>query len=134
MPVKPHSSVIENIRNYFKSVQSDYAYHYEQVGLKDSEKCDLEHELELGDLTYRERGKLATRLRAVLKERRIHKDYVAAAEEINAFLNDHPKLIDELDKLLGSVRKVEKKLENRSYYPRVRTDLSIGNGENRAVK
>ncbi len=77
MPDKQHARAIEEIRQYFKSIQSDYAYHCAQVSLKDAEKSDLERELELGDLSYQERGRLATKLRAVLKERRVHKDNAA---------------------------------------------------------
>jgi len=55
-------------------------------------------------------------------------------EEINGFLNDHPKFLDELDKLISAVKKIEKKQANRSHSLKTKADLSADNEENAVTK
>ena len=80
---------------------------------------DILHSLELNDLKYNERAKLATRLAEVRKQRRIYKDAVEELEPVSDFLEDNKKLLNNLGALVGNVRKQEKYHSNRQYYPRI---------------
>lgn len=78
---------------------------------------DILHDLELGDLNYKERAKVATKLAGVRRERRIEKDTV---EELEDFVNWYTdpvtkRVLDQLRNVLGKVRKQEEYHENRSY-------------------
>jgi hypothetical protein len=118
-----YSIEIERFIKFIKQCQSDYKFHYENVGKRDKDKGDLEHQLELG--SAKERGKTTTKIVKVLKERRTSKDMVELTEPIAKFADENKKTIDQLTQVLGQIRKVEKYHGDRSYKPRIRTDLTI---------
>lgn len=78
---------------------------------------DLLHELELGELNYKERAKVATKLAGVRRERRIEKDTVEELEDFVSWYYDPStkRVLDQLRNILGKVRKQEEYHENRSY-------------------
>lgn len=78
---------------------------------------DLLHELELGELNYKERAKVATKLAGVRRERRIEKDTVEELEDFVSWYCDPStrRVLDQLRNILGKVRKQEEYHENRSY-------------------
>lgn len=119
-----YSSELERFLKAIKQCQSDYHFHYEVVGKKDKEKCDLEHELELAK-KYKDRVKAAPKLSKVLKERRVSKDIVENTEHIVRFVDENQKLFNNLKQLLGQVRKTERSHHGRVYKARVRDDLTI---------
>lgn len=125
--MQPLNKQLAKIRKFFTALDKDYEWAYEQVGLKDKEKCDIEHELELSDMPYREACKWGTKLRNVLKERRVSKDTVELLEPLHEFVESdvYRSFFKGLETLQGQIRKVEDKLGNRAYRARVRDDLSI---------
>lgn len=124
-----YANKLEECINFLRTAASDYGYYCGVVGDKDKEKCDLEHELELAAESEADRGQVALNLQNVLRERRECKDRIASSAPIAEYLNAHPKLLSELGQVLGRIRKEEKYQEQRSYNPRIRTDLTIGNGK-----
>lgn len=78
---------------------------------------DILHDLELGDLNYKERAKVATKLAGVRRERRVEKDTVEELEDFVSWYTDPvtKRVLDQLRNVLGKVRKQEEYHENRSY-------------------
>ena len=82
---------------------------------------DYLHLLELTDLSYHDRAKLAEKLKDCRIQRRTAKDMVAVLEPIVEFLSTErgKVLISQLQQVLGKIRKAEKYIEQRSYTPKV---------------
>lgn len=78
---------------------------------------DILHDLELGDLNYKERAKVATKLAGVRRERRIEKDAIEELEDFVSWYSDPntKRVLDQLRNVLGKVRKQEEYHENRVY-------------------
>lgn len=130
-----YAKKLEECINFLKQAASDHGYYSALVHTKDQERGDLEHALELAAPTYKERSKLARQLQDVLQERRKAKDIVGSTQAIAEYLSQRPKLLDELGAVLGKLRKEEKYQQERTYTPRVRTDLAIGKtGEGKSGK
>ncbi|CCY68993.1 putative uncharacterized protein [Clostridium sp. CAG:678] len=82
---------------------------------------DYLHELELSNLNYAEREKIATKLRNVRRERRKAKDYIEICEPLEEFIHNgnNQKFIGKLKEVLGQVRKLEKSHRNRIYINKI---------------
>ena len=121
------SQYLDTFLKFSRQVKSDYDYYYNSVGDLDEATQDVMHQLELGD--YKDRGKFATKLSHIRKERRQHKDYVDVLSPLYKFFKDDPnwracekKLIE----VLGQVRKQENYVEGqRAYRPRSLNNLTI---------
>lgn len=115
-----HSEQISTFLNFLQNARNEYTYCYEQVGKADKQTVDLLHDLELADLRYSERAKLATELRQVRQERRRAKDTVEVTGKIIAVI-DQPhisKAMEALKQMIGEVRKVEQYHAKRTYHRR----------------
>lgn len=99
----------------------DYQWNSEMVTRMDALTQDYLHSLELDGLKYDERAKVATQLAKCRQERRDHKDTVMVLEPLVQYLNTDKgkQLVNLLREVLGKTRKVEERMENRVYYPRV---------------
>lgn len=106
-------------------LQRAYDYSYGEVNRCDKTTQDLLHQLELG--THDKRGKTATALANIRKERRIHKDIVLVLQPFFDLINSDigKAFSNALQKTLGDTRKLENSLQNRQYYPRVLQQLAI---------
>lgn len=116
-----HSEQISAFLKFLQQVRSDYTYCYEQVGQADKLTQDLLHDLEPEELGYRERAKIATRLRQARRDRRENKDMVEVTGKFLAVI-DQPqvaKVIESFKQMLGEVRKVEQYHVNRTYKRRI---------------
>lgn len=82
---------------------------------------DYLHKLELGDLNYKERAKVATQLAHCRRQRRDCKDTVAILEPFVKFLeSDKGKtLYNLLRETQGKTKAVEAAMQRRTYVPRV---------------
>ena len=82
---------------------------------------DYLHKLELGNLDYKERARVATQLAQCRRSRRECKDTVEVLEPLVQFLeSDKGKnLYNLVRETLGKTRKVEERMETRVYIPRV---------------
>ncbi len=79
---------------------------------------DILHRLELCDIDGETAETLALKLQAVRRQRRKAKDVLDQAILISEWMESHRPMVKELERLLGEVRKQERKSQNRIYTPR----------------
>ena len=127
--MKTISTDIANFLNFCRQGNSTY-----DIYSKDLEKCDkatqdLLHQLELG--SYKDRQRTATKLSRVRQARRAYKDYMEIYSPLYDFLHksENEKFIKLLQEVLGEVRKQERRINNRTYKPRVIKDLDFLNND-----
>lgn len=97
--------------------QNDYEWNRNEVNRLDRLTQDYLHKLELDGLNYNERAKVATKLAQCRQLRRESKDTVEILEPFIVFLmSDKGKnMTNLLKEALGKTRKVEERMENRTY-------------------
>lgn len=115
------SKAIEDFCTILEQAKSDYSWNSNEINKLDKLTQDYLHSLELDDLNYSERAKVATQLAVCRRQRRQSKDTVEILDPLVNFLNsDKGKNMNNLLKeILGKTRKVEGKMENRVYRNRV---------------
>lgn len=115
------SEIIAGVCAMFEDAQLDYKWNLAKVGEMDALTQDYLHKLELDDLKYDERAKIATQLAKCRQERREHKDTTQILEPLVEYITSEKgkQLTNLLKEVLGKTRKTEDKMENRVYYPRV---------------
>jgi hypothetical protein len=103
---------------------SDYNWNYDEVGRLDRLTQDYLHKLELSDLNYGGRAKLATQIKKCRMERRACKDTTEILDPLVQFLESEKgkNMMNLLREVLGKTRKAEEWMENRTYRPRVLPD------------
>lgn len=111
------STYISDFCNMVSSAQSDYTWNKDEVNRLDRLTQDYLHMLELDNLDYSQRAKVATKIMNCRKLRRASKDTVEILEPLIDFLNsDRGKnMMNLMKEVLGKTRKVENKMENRVY-------------------
>ena len=121
------SATISEFIEMMESASKDYAWNYNEVNRMDKLTQDYLHKLELGNLDYKERAKVATQLAQCRRSRRECKDTVEVLEPLVQFLeSDKGKnLYNLVRETLGKTRKVEERMETRVYIPRVLEEESI---------
>lgn len=115
------SDTISVFLKLMDDAQKDYTYNSEQVDRMNKLTQDYLHSLELDNLDYKGRARIATQLAKTRQARRNHKDMVEVLEPIVMFLDtDKGKtLLNLMREVLGKTRKVESYLAHRTYIPRV---------------
>ena len=118
---KYSSEYITEFLNFLSSVESSYKFSLDEMQTQEKLTQDYLHSLELDNLDYKERSKIATKLATNRKDRRYYKDKVEEYQPIIEFLNNpqNKKVINELKNVLGQVRKQEEYHKNRFYVPKV---------------
>lgn len=121
------SSIISEFCKMMEDVPKDYAWDFEEVNRMDKLTQDYLHKLELSDLDYKERARVATQLAQCRRVRRECKDTVEVLEPLVRFLgsNKGKNLCNLVREALGQTRKVEGRMETRVYVPRVLKEESI---------
>lgn len=111
------SMFLQNMDQYAK----DYEWAVQEETRLERLTQDYLHLLELAELDYHGRAKLAAKLREHRIQRRAAKDTVIVLEPIVEFLNSErgKLLIGQLQQVLGKVRKAEKYIDQRTYTPKV---------------
>ena len=104
-----------------EDASKDYAWNYDEVNRMDRLTQDYLHKLELDNLDYKERAKVATQIAKCRQARRACKDTVEVLKPLVEFLeSDRGKnLYNLVREALGKTRKVEERMEARTYIPRV---------------
>ena len=127
------SKTISDFCDFLTGAQHDYTWNYDMVGEMDRLTQDYLHALELDNLDYGERAKVATKLAQCRQERREHKDTVKILEPLVRYLDTEKgkQLFNLLREVLGKTRKVEEIMEIRTYHPRVLSskEMIIKKGE-----
>lgn len=115
------SKTLEDFAEMIRGAQSDYSWNSDEVNRLDRQTQDYLHRLELEDLDYSERAKIATALRNCRRLRRMSKDTVEVLEPFINFLNTDRgrNLINLTNEVLGQTRKVEERMKTRTYRYRV---------------
>ena len=104
-----------------EEAQKDYIWNCDEMRRMDDLTQDYLHKLELDGLDYQERAKVATQLMKCRQARRECKDTIEVLEPLMQFLySDKGKsLYNQFRETLGKTRKVEERMETRTYIPRV---------------
>lgn len=115
------SPVISDFVKMMEEASKDYAWNYEEVNRMDRLTQDYLHKLELDNLDYKERAKVATQIAKCRQARRAYKDTVEVLKPLVEFLeSDRGKTLYNLVReALGKTRKVEECMETRTYFPRI---------------
>lgn len=125
---KKPSEYISEFLNFVVEAQAQYKIYFDEVGRQDKLTQDYLHSLELDNLKYDERSKVATRLMMNRKDRRYYKNRVEELESIVQFMEDvqNKKAIDKLTQVLGQTRKIEERQKDRKYKPRILKEQQNG--------
>lgn len=116
-----YSEIIESFNNMVRQVKSDFNYHTESMKKMEALTQDYLHKLELEELSYNERAKIATALAKARKERRVSKDIVESLRPMVTYLNEKrgTDMVRSMSEILGKIRIIEDCFEKRVYFPRV---------------
>lgn len=114
---------IESFLNFLREAEELYKTSYDKVNELDKLTQDYLHDIELGDFNYKGRAKIATKLKETRQARRKYKDATLTLQPVKEWVQLHKGTINELQQLLGKVRKEEKALTNRIYIRKVDTDV-----------
>ena len=114
---------IESFLNFLREAEEIYKTSYDKVNELDKLTQDYLHDIELGDFDYKGRAKIATKLKETRQARRKYKDVTLNLQPVTEWIQIHKGTINELQQLLGKVRKEEKALTNRIYIRKVDTDV-----------
>lgn len=79
---------------------------------------DLLHALELGEDKAQGRARLGLKIREVRRQRRTAKDIMEQTRPVVDWVGQNHTVIKGIERLLGDVRKQERRSEGRSYMPR----------------
>ena len=104
-----------------ENAQKDHSWNIDELKRMDHLTQDYLHKLELEDLTYQERAKIATQLAKCRRERRNCKDTIQMLQPLVDYLSSEKgkQLYNLLGEVLGKTRHVEKLMDGRVYHPRV---------------
>ena len=111
------SESIGDFSNFITTAGSNYQRAVEDLSRYDDMTQDYLHQLELENLNYRERAKVATQIAKCRKKRRTAKDIATVLAPIVEFLEDdkNKSAMNRLKDVLGKTRKAEERLANRKY-------------------
>lgn len=124
---KPQFSIsISDFCSMVSKAKEDYDWNLEEVLRLERLTQDYLHKLELDKLNYRERAKIATKLTQCRRLRRESKDTIEILEPFIEFVNSDKgrQMMNLMRETLGKVRKVEERMNTRTYRYKV---LNVGN-------
>lgn len=114
------SKNIEDFLNFLRETEQQYSISVATEKEKDDATQDILHAIELERQSYHQYAVLAKELCQIRKDRRVSKDFRMQSEPIVLWIDENRQIIKSLERLLGDVRKIEKKMENRTYIPKVK--------------
>ena len=112
------SEHLKSFLNYIKQCREEYSLNDSAVQELDRQTQDILHKIELEKISYHEHARLNIELSSVRKQRREAKDRVIVLKPIEEYAETNKGFLNSLSNLLGTVRKEEKRLENRMYFPK----------------
>ena len=118
---KKASEYIAAFLKFVSEAQVQYRLYLEEVNKQDKLTQDYLHSLELDELKYNERSKIATKLAVNRKDRRYYKRCVEELEPIVKLFEDpqSKKVLNLMTQALGDTRKAESYHKYGKYVPRV---------------
>lgn len=104
---------------FLKDASAELEVSKREVDYCERKTQDMLHELELIEsMTYHERAHLSTDLVDIRRRRRAAKDMIELLTPIVEWRNDAKLIWDKLERVLGSIRKIEDRQKNRVYWKR----------------
>lgn len=116
--VRGYTIELERILTQFRDAESALSMAHTELKQCDDRTQDILHDLELNDHTYHERGKLTTELVEIRRRRRVAKDTIELLNPLCTWLTNNSKQIHMLESVLGEMRKIDTKRDNRQYWPK----------------
>lgn len=124
------SDVFNNIEENFvmfrdmvKEVPDQYNNNIKEIERLDQETQDILHLLEFAPINARDGYKLSKMLQDTRRERRELKDQNRLLEPLVPMMKKYRNELNNMDKILGEIRKRSRMQDVRGYRCRVRTDL-----------
>lgn len=116
----PLSQAVSDFCNLADQSSKDYDWYKEEMLRLDRLTQDYLHKLELEKLDRNQRAKIGTALSKCRRERRVAKDAMELLSPLVEFALDetNQKALNRLKMVLGKIRKTEKDMKTRVYYPR----------------
>ncbi|MCY7865960.1 hypothetical protein P8918_12955 [Bacillus spizizenii] len=124
---------IKSIKNFLETlnkIENNWDSVYEEIGRSGLEISDLIHEVELTDFDPVEGIHLAEEIKKARRHRRELKDYQEVIRHMKEYLDRNKSLKINLFKVLTAMERTREAQCNRTYTPRVRTDLKLCSKEN----
>ena len=120
---QPLSNQISDYLKLMEQAKKDYDWYQEELIRLEQLTQDYLHKLELTEMPYHEQAKTARKLKECRKERRKAKEIITVTEPIVDFLNSEKgqMMVNQIQQVLGKVRKAEKNAALLQYAPRVLT-------------
>lgn len=114
------SEQIKSFLDFLDECQELNSMAYSGVGEEDKRHQDLIHAIEF-EHNPDKIAQIGIRLHQNRMERRVYKDLFEVTDPVVQFIRDpqNKKTLNQMKQLLGEVRKVEKRHENRAYIPRI---------------
>lgn len=109
------SKYLEDFLSFLDGTEELYSIQRQNLSDRNGDQEDLLHYIELGKADGKARLALYSKFKRIRKERRRAKDDIAICEPIVEWITKNKPAINSLRNLLGSVRKIENRQENRSY-------------------
>lgn len=113
---------VERFLDFLKECDERYRMAVADETETNNETQDVLHCMELEEHTYHETARLGRKLVEIRQRRRAAKNIVLKTQPVHDWISANQKVIGELQRVLGSVRKEERKQENPVYFPR--TDVT----------
>lgn len=117
---KKISEQIKSFLDFLDECQELNSMAYSGVGEEDKRHQDLIHAIEF-EHNPDKIAQIGIKLHQNRMERRVYKDLFEVTDPVVQFIRDpqNKKTLNQMKQLLGEVRKVEKRHENRAYIPRI---------------
>lgn len=113
--------ISENISSFLNFIrETGELYRMSEMNGQEADDAtqDILHSLELEEHDTDDFARLAAKLKEVREQRRIAKDTMYQSSPVCDWADDNQRVLKDLERLLGEVRKREKNTENRIYTPR----------------
>lgn len=116
------TEISKSIESFLSFLRETEQLHRISIAIEQEENDktqDILHSLELEEHNYHHYARLAKDLKGVRQRRRDAKDDIELTAPVVAWLENNQTVVRSMEQLLGDVRKAERRLENRTYTPRV---------------
>lgn len=112
------SKTIEEFLNFLHDIEQKYAMAIEDQKEADNETQDILHAIELNAFDTKKTRGLVKTLQKIRKRRRTAKETIEIYYPVLTWVGQNRSIIKSLERLLGDVRKVERRIEGRTYSPK----------------